>query len=138
MYGIIATLRSSLRYTASFFESGDHRIWGRRGCGRTRSLGRGIVTPYDQYSTPSVVSCVESHPAARPPAVGGFTAHGSFGRTKTLCFAMNASVRLSGDTTNGTSLGSESPTVHRYAAMSQTNRLRFAVNSISRSFRPSF
>ena len=84
------------------------------------------------------MSCVESHPAARPPRSAGFTAHASFGRTKTLCFEMNASIRLSGEATNGTSLGSVSLTAHLYAPMSQTNRLRLALNSISRSFLPSF
>src|SRR5688572_10896736 len=92
-----------------------------------------MVTPYDQYSTPSVVSCVESHPAAFAPR-SAFTAHASLGRTQTLCRDTNASVRLSGDTTYGTSLGIESPTVHLYALTSHTKRFRFALNSISRSF----
>src|SRR5690349_24101401 len=69
----------------SFFESGDQRICGRRGCGRCSSLGRGSVSPYDQYSTPSVVSWVESPPPR--------------GRMNTLYFETNASHFLSGDST---------------------------------------
>jgi hypothetical protein len=55
-----------------------------------------------------------------------------------LFFETNASSFLSGDFTNGTSLGSVSPTVQRYDWMLQTKCLRTALNSISLSLSPSF
>jgi len=59
-------------------------------------------------------------------------------RTHTLFFEMNASSFLSGDFTNGTSLGNESPTTQRYVRMLQLKCLRTALNSISLSLSPSF
>src|SRR4051812_50229034 len=102
----------------SFFESGDQRICGRRGCGRCSSLGRGSVSPYDQYCAPSVVNCVESPPPR--------------GRTYTLYLETKASSFLSGESTYGVSLGSVSWTAQRYDPISHKNRFLFAVNSISR------
>src|SRR3954471_4574996 len=120
-----STFRSSARITAIFFESGDQRSCGRTGCGRCSWLGRGMVLPYPLYSTPSVVSCTESL------CVSAL-------RTQTLFFEMNASSFLSGDFTNGTSLGNVSLTVHLYIWILQLKRLRTALNSISLSLSPSF
>ena len=90
-----STLRSSIRCTAMRRESGDHCRTGRAGIAAMICDGRGAVVPYDQYSSPSVVSCVESPPAA--------------GRTHRLCSCTNASVRPSGERTKGVRLTSVSP-----------------------------
>jgi hypothetical protein len=101
--------------------SGDQRRFGVCGWLRSAPNARCVVRPYVQYCSPSVVRRVESVPSC---------SGGSRGRARGRMPPRSES----GDSTDAARIRGDSPTVQRYAAMSQRNRRsRRVSNTMTRS-----